>query len=276
MKTKLTWLVFVLCSIFIWSGCSKDDDYTPNADVVNSFKNKYPDAKKISWKTKAGYHVVDFIDGTYEAEAWYDDSGNWIATETELPFNALPNAVKESFGFSRYNTWHVDETSRLEKEDAPEPLYIIEVENNDTEVALHYAKEGTLIREVIGKDKEEFQPVTIPSDIRKYITDNYPGATILDYESESSGFEVDILHNYMYIEVLFDASNRWVSSSWVTTLGLLPEVVSSAFNSSEYAGYEIDEIRQVEKPTGTFYEFELELNDNDITVTFDSAGGIVK
>lgn len=277
MKTKLSWLVFVLCGMLIAAGCSKDDDdYTPNSNVVNAFKSKYPDAKKVSWKIKAGYHVVDFVDGTYETEAWYDDSGNWIATETEIPYKAMPFAVQESFTFSRYSTWKIDETSQLEREDAPEPLYIIEVENNDMEVALHYAKEGTLVREVIGKDKEEFQPVTIPSEIRKYITDTYPGATILDYERESTGFEVDILHDYMYIEVWFDTSNKWVSSSWPTTLGLIPEVVADAFRSSEYAGYEIDEIRQVEKPAGTFYKFELELNDNDITVTFDSEGTIVK
>lgn len=276
MKTKFSLLVFTLCCILIGTGCSKDDDYTPNQEVVNAFKSKYPDAKKVSWKIKAGYHVVDFVNGTYETEAWYDDSGNWIATETDIPLSAMPYAVRESFGYSRYSTWHVDETSQLEREDAPEPLYIIEVENNDMEVALHYAKEGTLVREIIGKDNGEFQPITIPSEIRKFIADTYPGATILDYERESSGFEVDILHDYMYIEVLFDSDNKWVSSSWATTLGLLPEVVSTAFNNSEYAGYEIDEIRQVEKPAGTFYEFELELNDNDMTVTFNSEGEIIK
>lgn len=274
MKTKL--LVFTLCSIFIFVSCNKDEDYTPNSNVVNAFNNRFPDAKDVSWKIKAGYHMADFINGSYEAEAWYDDSGNWIATETELPFKSLPMPVQESFNFSKYKTWTIDNVSKLEREQAPMPLYIIEAENNKMEVTLSYAAEGKLVKETVGKDDEGFQPITIPTAIKEYITKNYPGATILDYDRVNTEFEVEILHNFMYIEVLFDKNNQWISSSWPTTFGLLPEVISSAYNASEYANnYEIDEILQVEKPTGTFFQFELEQNDNDILVTFNAEGMIV-
>lgn len=276
MKVKLTTFVLILCSLLI-TGCNKDDDnHTPNINVISKFDTMYPDATNVSWDTKAGYHIAEFTNGSFKTEAWYDDSGNWIATETELTLKALPIPVQSSFGSSQYATWKIDDVSMLERDLAPEPVYIIEVEKGDVDIKLHYAKEGTLIKETIGDNNNGFEPVTIPLAIKEYINTNYTGAVILDYDREKTGFEVDILYNNMYIEVQFDTNDNWVNSSWPTTLGLLPQMIQDAFVTSQYAGYEIDEIRQVQKPAGIFYEFELEqANGVDLIITFNAQGQII-
>lgn len=276
MKVKLTILVLMVIGLIV-TGCSKDDnDHTPNMNVVSAFNARYPDARQVKWDTKAGYHIADFINGSSNAEAWYDDSGNWIATETELSLKTLPIAVQNSFGFSQYANWNIDDVSMLERDLAPEPVYIIEAEKGDVEVKLHYAKEGTLINIQYDDNNSGFQPVTIPQAIRNYINTNYSGAVILDYEKEKTGFEIDIYYSGMYIELQFDLTDNWVSSSFDTTLHLLPQAVQDAFAASQYASYEIDAIKQVQKPAGTFYEFELEqANGVDLIITFNAQGEIV-
>ena len=55
----------------------------------------------MKWETKSGYYVADFYDG-YEASAWFTQDGKWQMTETDIPYNALPQAVKMSFENSEY------------------------------------------------------------------------------------------------------------------------------------------------------------------------------
>ena len=45
-------------------------------------------------ENEAGYVKAEFYTGSYEAEAWFDPQGNWMLTETDLPYNALPQTVK--------------------------------------------------------------------------------------------------------------------------------------------------------------------------------------
>ena len=276
MRTKLSVLALAMCGLLAFTSCDDDDNnYLPDQTVTKAFDTKYPDAGKVEWETKSGYEVADFHISGNDAEAWFDNKGNWLMTKTEINFGLLPEAVRKDLRANEYADWKYTDFDKLERSNAA-TIYVIEAEQGEKEVDLYYAEDGTLIKVVndTDDDNSHFQPTTIPQAITDAINEMYAGATIVDFDQEKNGFEVDILHNSVYKDVYFNAANEWVSTEWDITEDKVPAIVMNALKASDYKNYRIEDIDQIEKPAGTFYLFELEQGDNDVEVTISAEGNI--
>ena len=196
-------------------------------------------------------------------------------TKTEINFGLLPEAIRKSLRENEYQDWKYTDYDKLERSNAA-TVYVIEAEQGEKEVDLYYTEDGVLIKVVNDSDDDHnnFQPVIIPQAITDSINKMYAGATILEFDQEKNGFEVDILHNNIYKDVYFNTENQWISTEWDITKDQVPAIVMNALQASEYKNYTIDDIDLIEKPEGTFYVFDLEQGDNDVEVTFDSEGNI--
>ena len=276
MRTKLSVLALAMCGLLAFTSCDDDDNnYQPDQTVTKAFDTKYPDAGKVEWETKSGYEVADFHISGNDAEAWFDNKGNWLMTKTEINFGLLPEAIRKDLRANEYANWKYTDFDKLERSNAA-TIYVIEAEQGEKEVDLYYAEDGTLIKVVndTDDDNSHFQPTTIPQAITDAINEMYAGATIVDFDQEKNGFEVDILHNSVYKDVYFNAANEWVSTEWDITEDKVPAIVMDALKASDYKNYRIEDINQIEKPAGTFYLFELEQGDNDVEVTISAEGNI--
>ena len=196
-------------------------------------------------------------------------------TKTEINFGLLPEAIRKDLRANEYANWKYTDFDKLERSNAA-TIYVIEAEQGEKEVDLYYAEDGTLIKVVndTDDDNSHFQPTTIPQAITDAINEMYAGATVVDFDKEKNGFEVDILHNSVYKDVYFNAANEWVSTEWDITEDKVPAIVMNALKASDYKNYRIEDINQIEKPAGTFYLFELEQGDNDVEVTISAEGNI--
>lgn len=278
MKAKAITLTCILGGLALFSSCGEHHSGSiPDEAVLQAFENKYPGINKVEWETKYDYKVAEFKNGSNETEAWFDTNGNWVMTETDIPYNQLPQAVQTSFKSSEYADWKVEDVDKLERTEI-ETLYIIEVEKGEAEADLHYTEEGLLVKTVIDQDDDNngYQPATLPEAAQAFLTQKYPGYVLLDFERESMGLEVDIKEDGIHKEVLFNTSSEWLSTEWDIHQNQLPEVIANALKSPEYAQYKIDDIDVMEKPAGLFYVIELEQGNKEITITFDAAGMIVK
>ncbi|WP_289004543.1 PepSY-like domain-containing protein [uncultured Parabacteroides sp.] len=276
MRTKLSVLALAMCGLLAFTSCDDDDNnYQPDQTVTKAFDTKYPDAGKVEWETKSGYEVADFHISGNDAEAWFDNKGNWLMTKTEINFGLLPEAIRKDLRANEYANWKYTDFDKLERSNAA-TIYVIEAEQGEKEVDLYYAEDGTLIKVVndTDDDNSHFQPTTIPQAITDAINEMYAGATVVDFDQEKNGFEVDILHNSIYKDVYFNAANEWVSTEWDITEDKVPAIVMNALKASDYKNYRIEDIDQIEKPAGTFYLFELEQGDNDVEVTISAEGNI--
>jgi len=280
MKQKNLFLLLALiCASFL--SCS-DDDNNSNWDnipteVRNAFAERYPSAKKTEWENKGNYKVADFINNNMETSAWFDSNGIWYMTETDLPFNSLPQAVRDAFQGSEYSTWKIDDVDMLERKDT-EVVYIIEVESQNQEMDLYYSAEGILIKAVPDNDNNDYEgqlPQPTPTDIEAFIKEKYPQSRIIEIEHEKGRIEVDIIHDNRGKEVLFDTNNQWLYTSWEVRISQLPQAVANIINNSQYAGYHIDDADFVETPQGDYYLLELEKGNSEIEVKVDVDGNIV-
>ncbi len=274
MKTKLSVLALAMCGMLAFTSCDDDDNnYLPDQTITKAFDEKYPDAGKVEWETKGGYEIAEFHVSGNETEAWFDNKGNWVMTKTEINFGLLPEAVRKSLKSSEYKDWKSTDFDKLERSNAA-TVYVIEVEQGEQEFDLYYTEDGILLKAIPDDDNDNFQPTVVPQAITDAINEMYPGATILEFDSEKTGFEVDILHNNIYKDVYFNTGNEWLYTEWDIKEVNLPAIIMNAYKASDYKDYRIDDIDVIENPAGISYVLELEKGNDEVKMTISSEGKI--
>ena len=159
-----------------------------------------------------------------------------------------------------------DDIDKLERTGV-ETVFVIEVEKQNQEVDLYYSADGTLIKSIVDTDDDnsEHLPVQLTEAMKNFINEKYPNARIMEVDVEDDrndwdfGFtEVDIIHNGISKDVLFNQTGNWYSTSWEIRQNELPEAVNNTLNN-QYGEYRFDEAKRIEKADGTiYYRIELE------------------
>lgn len=277
MRTRNLLFTALLVSGFAFASCDDDDNnYTPDGKIQEAFINKYPNAQRVEWEKKYDHYVADFYLDGIEREAWINSQGEWVMTESDIRFNDLPTAIQTAFQESEYKAWKVDDVDLLERVEM-DPVYVIEVEQGKQEFDLYYAEDGTLIKAVEDTDNDdEHRPTNIPEALKTVIDTRYPGAVILDMDTEKGIIEIDIRHENISKEVHFNSQNEWLYTSWDVKRADVPATVLNTVTQN-YANYTIDDIDYEERANGSnVYVFELEQGNKEIHVTVDTEGNIVE
>lgn len=155
MNKILSIVVLVAISTFAFS-CS-NDYYVPNADVKGTFKSMYPKAAFVDWEQELGYAKADFrLDGK-EKDAWFETSGTWLMTETDLRAKDIPAAINAAIKKTDYAAWKIDDVDFLEYADSSQ-VYVIDVEKGESDVELYFSPDGTLLKTVTDDTKPYHLP----------------------------------------------------------------------------------------------------------------------
>ncbi len=128
--------------------CEKYEDGRPARSVISEFNRMYPDAKDIEWEPERGYWKVSFETGRVpnriEREAWYDASGNWLRTETDLFLNSVPQDIMDFLKNSEYGA-SVIERDDVEYVETPEGKYYrFEIRSGGMSVYVNVFADGTV------------------------------------------------------------------------------------------------------------------------------------
>lgn len=128
-------------------------------------------------------------------------------------------------------------------------------------------------------EKQKGKPVneaTLPKAIQDVLTAKYPDATILEYDQMKNGSEVKIKDKKIQKEVWFNTNEEWIRTEWDIRAEDVPVAIIGALEYSAYQQYKIKEVDVIEKPTGMYYVFDLKQDNNEVKITFDANGQIVK
>lgn len=295
MKLKMYFALLALGAVSLASCDNNDNDDIDAskvpADVRNTFGGSYSNTANLKWETEnvsqRSYYKAEFNnrnDNNYKTSAWYSPEGKWQMTETEMPYSAIPTAIRTAFENSPYATWRKDnEVDKIERPDS-EIVYIIEVESaTDEDVDLYYSTDGILIKAISdintgttgnGSLLPNTPPETVTA-ITTFINEKYPNARIVEIDIEHGFTEVDIIHENIGKEVLLNSANEWISTSWDIFASQLPESVKTAIATSQYASHRIDDIEYVDTPAGSYYLIELEQGKNEVKVKIDGTGQFI-
>lgn len=151
MKAKIILMALAVVGIGV-AACSDDDDINigkENKEVEAAFYQKYPDAERVSWEEERGYFVAKFWRSDLKAEvnAWFDAMAMWLFTETDIRYDALPQAVKNAFEASEYSDWQIDDVDMVERPEM-ETVYVLEVDKGKEEYGLFFSADGILLKAI--------------------------------------------------------------------------------------------------------------------------------
>lgn len=281
MKTLnlLKWTMVCALGVFVTTSCDDDDDdfrgNVPSA-VQEAFDQKYSGVGRVEWDMEqGGYLVAEFMKDGREHDAWFTAGGEWVMTEIDYgrDLQALPQAVQDGYAVTTYalQNWSVDDIDEIQRP-AYDNVYIIEVEQGGRpDYSLYFDINGTLIREVEEDDggtHDDMINNSMPLEIQQFINTQYPGATVVDIDIERGGYEIDVRHDGLSKEIIFDSQYNWVMTSTDYTRNVPADVRSAV--EAKYPGKRIDDCDYIETAAGEkYYLVDLDNYAKDLKVTLD-------
>ena len=278
--TELTkWMMVCALGVFSMTSCSDDDDSNVNVpeNVTRAFNDKYAGVGRVEWdRERGGYLVAEFNKDGKEYDAWFTETGEWVMTEVDhgRRMENLPEAVQAGYEATTYyaENWTIDDIDEIQRP-AYETFYIIEVEKKgQLDYDLYFDANGTLfrVREVKGEGNYNGDLVgnQLPAEMQSFIDSEYPGARVVDFDSEDNGYEVDVIHDGKSKEIWFDTQYNWVQTSTDVTRDI-PANIRAAVEA-QYPNKRIDDCDYVETAQGeAYYLVDLDNYYNDLKVASD-------
>ncbi len=307
MKKLLPLCALLTGMVCTLASCSNDDQpgtypgegNVPEA-ILEQFRNQFPDAKDVTWDNQAnGYYTANFTtDDNPQGNntAWFNERGHWDMTNYDIPFIAIPQAVREAFEASDYGQtdsgWRVDDEVEVLERNGNETLYVIEVQRKEngkeTEIDLYFTASGVLVKELADGGNhiryEDYLPQQPAGNIDSWLENSpYKNAGIIDIEHEDGGTEIELIYNGLKVEILFDRNQQWIYTKTEykrRDQNLLPEAILNAVQTGEawQNGYNrlegVDFYETVR--SGNFYCIELENRfDDDVKIYMDENGNLL-
>lgn len=276
--TELTkWMMVCALGVFSMTSCSDDDDSNVNVpeNVTRAFNDKYAGVGRVEWdRERGGYLVAEFNKDGKEYDAWFTETGEWVMTEVDhgRRMENLPEAVQAGYEATTYSAenWTIDDIDEIQRP-SYETFYIIEVEKGgQPDYDLYFDANGTLFREVQGEGNYNGDLVgnQLPAEMQSFIDSEYPGARVVDFDSEHNGYEVDVIHDGKSKEIWFDTQYNWVQTSTDVTRDI-PANIRAAVEA-QYPNKRIDDCDYVEPAQGeAYYLVDLDNYNKDLKVASD-------
>lgn len=279
MKTKYLALVGLL--LILVYACSDDDNHYSfvNETTKEAFKADFPNARLVEWEKKQAYYVADFYVDKYEMEAWYDDTGKCVIVEKDILSEELSAPIKKALSESVYSDWRIDDVDEYTRE-GYETIYVIEVEQGETEINLVYNEEGVLLKEIKesgGHSAGDYIVSDLPVRIKEYLTKTHPNANIVDVDREKDKWEVELIESKTKKELDFTLdTNSWMQTKWEVQIKDIATVVLDVIKTTPYATWTIDDVDFVQNPQGEFYLIEFEKKgEKEIKKLFNAETGLM-
>lgn len=143
---KKIMMILAAAALLAVPACDKYDDGRPAKGVREEFASMYPDAKDVEWDDEGAYWKVSFETGAasrrVDHEAWYDKSGNWVRTETDMLLANVPQKIKDYLDASEYGSAVLSDND-IDFVETPEGNYYrFEIVLNGLEVYVNVSEEG--------------------------------------------------------------------------------------------------------------------------------------
>lgn len=116
----------------------------------------------------------------------------------------------------------------------------------------------------------------LPEEILKFISEQYPGATILWFEKEEIGYKARIQDEDTKKEIQLGKEYAWLTTTWDINPKDVPENIVYALEDAAYAPSGIEKATVTETPEGLFYRLNMKQQNNEVVITVDGLGKIIQ
>lgn len=115
-----------------------------------------------------------------------------------------------------------------------------------------------------------------PQAVKDAFAKKFTNVKKVEWEKESdTEWEAEFKMKKVEYSANFLEDGTWTETEHEIEESEIPATVMASLKSN-FSGYEIEESEVAEKPSGTFYEFELEKGKTELEVTIDASGKVIK
>ncbi len=115
-----------------------------------------------------------------------------------------------------------------------------------------------------------------PSAVKEAFSQKFPTIKKVKWDKESdTEWEAEFTMDGIEYSANFMEDGTWKETEHLLVQAAIPALVSSALKS-EFPGYAVEEAEISESNEGSLYEFELEKGKQELEVTIDGTGKVVK
>lgn len=117
---------------------------TPPVAVTTAFKQKFGGAENIKWgKEGSSEWEAEFTLKGQKTSANFTDNGTWVETESTLPNEALPSAIKEELE-KAYPGWTLSTLTKIETAKAG-TYYEADIRSGNQKKEVAYTENGKAV-----------------------------------------------------------------------------------------------------------------------------------
>jgi opacity protein-like surface antigen len=130
-----------LLAITVATSAFASDTKNVNAVVLSSFQHDFRNVSEVSWSATGDYAKATFVMNKQKMEAFYNESGDRIATSKSITLDELPVKAKRAFA-KRLQSFTVKEALFMQFPD--EEAYFISGETDKESVILKVTDGGVV------------------------------------------------------------------------------------------------------------------------------------
>jgi hypothetical protein len=125
------------------------------APVMQAFKTKFSDAKKVKWEMDYENYEAEFKIKKSEVSATFDKEGKWLETESFVKPSELPKPVKEYLTkeFGELSAYKIESAEKQEKESSMQ--YELMVKKGEHNYVMHFSDKGEFISKEDRKEADK-------------------------------------------------------------------------------------------------------------------------
>lgn len=115
---KRFWMMLTAALVMGATACDKEEDVNPleqlDTTTQATLATLYPNATVVDVDHYTDYIEVEVADGTTYRDVYFDKSGAWLRTETDVRIADLPAAVTAAIAASEYAQMPIDDIDWVE------------------------------------------------------------------------------------------------------------------------------------------------------------------
>ena len=255
-------------------------DYIPSkpaTSIEEWIRQNYPEARITEIDYEHGMTEVDIIDSRTPRELLFDGNNAWLYTKTEVRRTDVPENVMTTLAKSQYASYWIDDIDHYQTPDSEFWRFDLESAQGDVKVDISPDGELTLKQPGgnTGGNPGQGNGQLVDTTVAEFIASKYPGAQIVEQDYDDGLLEVEIWHEGREKDVYFNGQNAWVYTEWDIRRAELPQAVTAAIATSQWASYSIDDIEYVQTPTVEYYLVELERGKQEVDLRITAEGTIL-
>jgi len=114
-------------------------------EIKTAFEKKYASASEENWVRVDHSILISFRSGNEYYDAFFDEKGKWLRTETAIRFEQLPKIVQDSLKTGEFSTWQKGSVLKVELPGAAENYRIYVYSKDWNEMEVNFDKSGKRI-----------------------------------------------------------------------------------------------------------------------------------